>query len=372
MLIPTHVGSSATLANPGTDYWCGTAAHYYINPPGTSTAEACVWGTNANPLGNWSPYVAGTNVDSTGLTFVKLGWNPIYLESGTPFRNTMPNWGVKIDCPNGGCTGLPCSIDMSSNKVNQMLGSSSAGVGGGAFCVVTVSKGATANFVVYSGSGSSSSSSSSSSGSTSGTSSIIASSVSSASSSTTVTGSTSSRATSSSVGTTSNSGSSTSSSGSSTVSTSSRSSSGKGGQFYASSAASSSTTSTSTTTTSTKTTTTTTTTASTSSEVFESTTTTTNQGQFSSSTTSTVYSSSKTTGSSQSFVQPYYALFNSTLPSSVAETGAVTTGPTTTVDASASATAAVNHVKGPTSSGGASQLSMGAAGLAIAFWSLLL
>ncbi|KAJ9494380.1 hypothetical protein LTR96_009213 [Exophiala xenobiotica] len=149
MLIPTAVTDYTALAVPDTSYWCGTAAHYYINPPGTDTDTACVWGTKNNPWGNWSPYVAGANVDTSGNTFIKLGWNPIYLEPATPFRNNMPTWGVKIDCPNGGCNGLPCAIDPSQNSVNQMVGSSSDGAGGGAFCVVTVDKGSTANFVVF-------------------------------------------------------------------------------------------------------------------------------------------------------------------------------------------------------------------------------
>lgn len=148
MLIPTIVNSWSSLAVPDTSYWAGTAAHYYINPPGTG-AEGCIWGSNANPVGNWAPYVAGANSDSTGETFIKLGWNPIYLEPTTPFRNTMPSWGVKIDCPDGGCNGLPCAIDPSQNGVNEMVGSSSNGAGGGAFCVVTVQKGATANFIVF-------------------------------------------------------------------------------------------------------------------------------------------------------------------------------------------------------------------------------
>ncbi|KAF7846239.1 hypothetical protein BT93_L4787 [Corymbia citriodora subsp. variegata] len=161
MLIPTQVDSTATLAIPDTSYWAGTAAHYYINPPGVSTSQGCVWGSNANPWGNWSPYVAGGNSDASGNTYLKIGWNPIYLETTTPFRNQMPNWGVKIECPNGGCNGLPCAIDPSQNSVNTMQGSSSNGAGGGAFCVVTVNQGSTANIVIT-GSGSSSSSSSSS------------------------------------------------------------------------------------------------------------------------------------------------------------------------------------------------------------------
>lgn len=153
MLIPTEVYDTATLANPGTDYWCKTAAHYYINPPGIGAGDACVWGTNQRDVGNWSPYVAGANVDDSGQTFIKLGWNPIYLEPTTPFRNQMPDWGVRIDCPDGKCNGLPCEISPQDNWVNQMKGAKSSGAGGGSFCVVTVPKGSTANFVVYGGSG---------------------------------------------------------------------------------------------------------------------------------------------------------------------------------------------------------------------------
>ena len=153
MLIPTEVYDYAALANPGPDYWCKTAAHFYINPPGVSAAEACVWGSNQNDYGNWSPYVAGTNTDDSGQSFIKLGWNPIYLEPTTPFRNNMPDWGVRIDCPDGKCNGLPCEINPKENFVNQMKGSRANGAGGGAFCVVTVPKGSTANFVVFGGSG---------------------------------------------------------------------------------------------------------------------------------------------------------------------------------------------------------------------------
>jgi hypothetical protein len=136
-----------------------TYASFYINPPGVTTDQACVWGTNTSPVGNWAPYVAGANTDASGNTFVKLGWNPIYLEAATPFRNTMPTWGVEITCSGGNCNGLPCKIDPSVNGVNEMVGSTSNGAGGGAFCVVTVPKGATANFEVFQGSGGASSNS---------------------------------------------------------------------------------------------------------------------------------------------------------------------------------------------------------------------
>jgi hypothetical protein len=123
---------------------------YYINPPGYSTEEACIWGDGSKPIGNWSPYVAGANTDGNGNTFVKVAWNPIYLEPTTSFRNELPTFGVKIVCVGGGCNGLPCSIDPAVNGINQVTSSNSAtGAGGGDFCVVTVPKGSSANIVVF-------------------------------------------------------------------------------------------------------------------------------------------------------------------------------------------------------------------------------
>ncbi|KAF7587777.1 hypothetical protein BBP40_006712 [Aspergillus hancockii] len=198
MLIPTLVEELATLAVPDLSYWCETAAHFYINPPGYDTDTACVWGTSSNPYGNWSPYVAGANTDGNGNTFVKIGWNPIYLETTTPFRDVVPDFGVEIECEGGNCNGLPCKIDPAVNNVNEITGSSSTGAGGGAFCVVTVPRGEKANIVVFDksggGGGSSSSSSSSSSivSSTSSTSSTVQSSSSTTSSVTSSTPSTTS------------------------------------------------------------------------------------------------------------------------------------------------------------------------------------
>ncbi|WEW54909.1 hypothetical protein PRK78_000336 [Emydomyces testavorans] len=149
MLIPTSVNSSAKLAVPDPRYWCSTAAHYYINPPGKDTDTACVWGTKDNPWGNWAAYVAGANMDDKGQTFLKIGWNPIYLEPATPFRSESPSYGVKIECEGGGCNGLPCEIDPSKNGINQMTGSNTNGAGGASFCVVTVPQGSKASVVVF-------------------------------------------------------------------------------------------------------------------------------------------------------------------------------------------------------------------------------
>lgn len=159
MLIPTMVDELADLAVPGMSYWCSTAAHYYINAPGVTAEEGCVWGTSENPVGNWSPYTAGANMDDNGETYLKIGWNPIYLEPATPFRTVKPDFGIEIECEGGGCNGLPCKIDPAVNDVNEMIGEPFVGAGGATGCVVTVPKGSTAHIVVFEKEGSGSTSS---------------------------------------------------------------------------------------------------------------------------------------------------------------------------------------------------------------------
>ncbi|KAL9599400.1 MAG: hypothetical protein Q9219_003837 [cf. Caloplaca sp. 3 TL-2023] len=149
MLIPTIVENSATLAIPGPEYWAGTAAHFYVNPPGVSPEEGCVWGTAEKPRGNWSPYVLGGNAVDGGETFIKLGWNPIYLEPATPFRDEKPTFAIEIVCEGDGCNGLPCAIDPSQHGVNELVGGGgSSGAGGAVSCVVTVPAGGSAKYVI--------------------------------------------------------------------------------------------------------------------------------------------------------------------------------------------------------------------------------
>ncbi|KAF4966954.1 hypothetical protein FSARC_5439 [Fusarium sarcochroum] len=150
MLIPTLVSSSATLAVPASSYWCSTAAHFYINPPGTGE-EGCIWGSEDEPIGNWSPYVAGANTEANGETFVKIGWNPIWEDSG--LKSKLPDYGMEIKCPDGGCTGLPCKIDPSDGEGKVGSALSAKGAGGSGFCVVTVQKGSSAQIVAFSTSG---------------------------------------------------------------------------------------------------------------------------------------------------------------------------------------------------------------------------
>ena len=152
MLIPTYVGagSSAVLAVPDTSYWCKTSAEYFINPPGVSTTAGCVWGSASQPVGNWASFVCGANMDTNGNTFVTVGANPIYwCEPANGYSQRDPGYAVKIECPQGGCVGLPCQCDPSTMGPNKCSGGT-VGAGGAEFCVVTVQKGYKANIVVYS------------------------------------------------------------------------------------------------------------------------------------------------------------------------------------------------------------------------------
>ncbi|RDW79537.1 hypothetical protein BP6252_04175 [Coleophoma cylindrospora] len=164
MLIPTEVGAGSTqsLAIPDTSYWLSTAAHYYINAPGVSVTDGCVWGDQSKPVGNWSPYVAGGNKASDSFTYFKLGWNPIYTDDSS-WKNIMPTFGARITCDDGaGCVGLPCEIDPSSisavNDIHALI--PAIGAGDASFCVVTVPEGKTAKLEIFEVGGSSSGSSS--------------------------------------------------------------------------------------------------------------------------------------------------------------------------------------------------------------------
>ncbi|EMR71643.1 putative sun domain protein [Eutypa lata UCREL1] len=145
MIIPTDVFDTATIAVPGMSYWDATAAHYYINAPGIGSDEGCKWGDSSQPIGNWSPFVAGANTVADGSTYVKVGLNPVWQESS--LSGTKPDFGLEIECPNDDCNGIPCKVD-GSGVVSD---NEASGAGGSPFCVVTVPKGSKANVVVSRG-----------------------------------------------------------------------------------------------------------------------------------------------------------------------------------------------------------------------------
>ncbi|ODQ45939.1 hypothetical protein PICMEDRAFT_34357 [Pichia membranifaciens NRRL Y-2026] len=140
MLIPTEVagGSDNDLAVPGTDYWASTASHFYVNPPGVSAQDGCVWGSTDKAQGNWAPYVAGFNMDDSGNTFAKIGWNPVYFEGSSPFSNTKPSYGIRLKCDDPSkCNGDTCEINPSKYGLNKMSNQQQSNSDGAAWCVVT-------------------------------------------------------------------------------------------------------------------------------------------------------------------------------------------------------------------------------------------
>ncbi|KAI0012940.1 beta-glucosidase-domain-containing protein [Xylariaceae sp. FL0662B] len=143
MIIPTEVHDTETLAVPDKSYWDSTASHFYVNPPGVKSEDGCVWGNPTKPWGNWSPFVAGANTESDGSTFVKVGLNPEWKKS--PLSKTKPNFGLKIECPSGGCKNIPCKVDGTGVDSDEKTTENDSD-----FCVVTVPGGAKANIVVYS------------------------------------------------------------------------------------------------------------------------------------------------------------------------------------------------------------------------------
>lgn len=148
MLIPNDIasGSTKTLAVPGPNYWAGTAAHYYVNPPGVSTADGCVWGTLDKSIGNWAPYVAGMNKDKTGSTFITIGYNPKYIDN---FNGKLPNFGIRIVCDDPkNCNGLDCEINP-KNGFNKAKGPSSGISLGASYCIVTATNNTMARIEIF-------------------------------------------------------------------------------------------------------------------------------------------------------------------------------------------------------------------------------
>ncbi|KAM3124028.1 hypothetical protein CJJ07_004539 [Candidozyma auris] len=148
MLIPTNVdgGDTETLAVPDESYYASSAAHYYINPLGVSTDEGCVWGTKDKSVGNWAPYVTGANTDSDGRTFLKIGWNPKYIDD---FKD-KPSFGIRITCDGNDCDDNSCEIDPSKDGYNGISGGSTGKSLGASYCVVTAKDKKKATIEVFS------------------------------------------------------------------------------------------------------------------------------------------------------------------------------------------------------------------------------
>ncbi|KAJ2386643.1 hypothetical protein GGI05_004320, partial [Coemansia sp. RSA 2603] len=83
MIIPTvaQAGGTAQLNIVPSSYWLGTSSQFYVNKAG-STAEQCIWGTSAEPVGNWGPYIFGGGQGKDGNTYISVQYNPLYGQAG--------------------------------------------------------------------------------------------------------------------------------------------------------------------------------------------------------------------------------------------------------------------------------------------------
>lgn len=151
MLIPTTVGPclQQVLSLPDTTYWAKTAAHYYVNHPGISLADACVWGDTSSDKGNWSPYVAGGNMDECGKSFIKIGWNPKHIDN---FKGKSPKFGIRVVCDDPAhCVGAPCEINPAKqgyNGVSHIPGCGGVSLGA-SYCIVTATDRSKARIEVF-------------------------------------------------------------------------------------------------------------------------------------------------------------------------------------------------------------------------------
>ncbi|CAF9926489.1 MAG: hypothetical protein GOMPHAMPRED_004150 [Gomphillus americanus] len=141
-LIATWVPANGqtTLAIPKPDYFSQISAHYYINPPGVSTDNACRWGDTSAPVGNWAPLVGGGHQTSDGRTWIDLGLNPKYKDD---FSSKPIKFKVEIIC-DGECNN-PCAYDPSQHGLLEMVGSEGTawtlGDDGAPFCTTVVTSG---------------------------------------------------------------------------------------------------------------------------------------------------------------------------------------------------------------------------------------
>jgi hypothetical protein len=159
---PVMAGGMQRLAVPGIEYWVDSGSHYYVNSGGYDVNTACVWGSRDIPAGNvspptprssfpshhastnpskWAPYIIALKEREDGIVFLTVGWNPVWLETATPFRSQVPDFGIKVVCHGPHCENTPCTIDPAVHSVNQISHPQNhfSGAGGGAACVTNYS-----------------------------------------------------------------------------------------------------------------------------------------------------------------------------------------------------------------------------------------
>ncbi|KAJ2549932.1 hypothetical protein EV175_004255 [Coemansia sp. RSA 1933] len=137
MLIPTVAqgGGTASLNVVPHTYWLGTSAQFYVNLAGSTDAQ-CIWGTSAEPVGNWGPFIFGAGQGSDNNTYISVQYNPLYLQAGFKATDT---YNVRIDCLSGNCnfpTGGKCQCEQGTCSIDNG-------------CTVALTGDAQAAFVIY-------------------------------------------------------------------------------------------------------------------------------------------------------------------------------------------------------------------------------
>ncbi|KXN71932.1 hypothetical protein CONCODRAFT_26348, partial [Conidiobolus coronatus NRRL 28638] len=108
MIIPTvaHSNEMLNLLTPPSTYWFNTSAHFYVNMPNTD-ASHCIWGQPDYPVGNWAPFIIGTNEGFQKNIFVSVQVNPLFIESG--LIEKFRSYTIRFKC-RGNCPGYECSV----------------------------------------------------------------------------------------------------------------------------------------------------------------------------------------------------------------------------------------------------------------------
>lgn len=116
--VPVDVapGTTSNLTCPDADNyykWQGgsTSAQYYVNPAGVPVADACCWGTAANPWGNFAPMNLGVGY-SNGAAWLSIFQNAPTTNAKLEFTVEIVGDGISGKCKysNGQyCSGTSCS-----------------------------------------------------------------------------------------------------------------------------------------------------------------------------------------------------------------------------------------------------------------------
>lgn len=102
--VPLNVEPNTTdnLTCPDADKyykWTGssTSAQYYVNPAGVAVKDACTWGSNANPWGNYAPLNLGVGY-SNGAAWLAIFQNAPTTDAKLDFTIEIVGDGVSGSC----------------------------------------------------------------------------------------------------------------------------------------------------------------------------------------------------------------------------------------------------------------------------------